>query len=1175
MLIAHRTVPDQTRNRLACSDEPGGKLPFQVCSWSRRKLGFGSRSGSKGPNQPKFTSRLFRYPLGGRNSTKCWTRGLELVLLLAIISYPAAAQNFGSIVGTVTDPTGAAVPGVKLTISSQLRGITLRTTVTNGDGNYAVPGLPPSVYVIAAEHAGFKMERRSSITLSARSTVRVDFTLSLGSVTQQVLVTAPAVHLQTETGTRGQTISGTEVSSVDTNGRSVIQLATLMPGAASQLPSFNVPVGPTSNTSISFNGEEPDHNVWSIDGVEDYDRGCGGCIVVVPDQAAVQEFKVETSNMGESTGFATGGQIAMVLKSGTDQFHGEAFEFNRNTSMAASTFFANATGAAKPTLIFNDFGFNIGGPIYIPGHQKKTFFFFEADWRDVTQGQTIVAPGVPVPWTQGNFSGYASPILNHSNSFSCPGKTSLTCYQPFPGNLIPTSMVNSNAQILGKPNFILPSPNSSGNLYAATPPAPIRVPEQIVRIDHKFSDKTSVMFHFIKEGVHQNFATTLWSGDTYPTVGTLLHEPTQQDALSITRSISPTLLDEFTVGFMRNVNLISPTGTYVQPSGLSIRLPYAAQNTDNRIPTISLYGPALGTQYDVYSWPWKNVINTWTFRDSLSKMSGNHMLNFGAEYMHYLKAQELFGWTQGNFTFNGSETGGNYVGPSGQILNSPGNEFADFMLGDVYSFTELQQQTYPAYLNNLYGVWAGDTWKIRTGLNLDLGLRWEGMPHVYEQHNEISVFRPSLYNPAEAPQLDPSTGAIIPGTGNLLNGIGIAGQNGVPPGMVDNHWALFEPRLGFAWRPASFHNTVIRGGYGLFYENIQGNDVYNVAPNPPFSNSPQIFNTTLTNPGGVPGTIFPGNVQAYDPLYRQPYSQQWSFGVEHQFNPETLFSLAYVGSKGTDLQLNRNINQPLAPANGANINTVVPYRGWGNIGWYQNSVSSNYNSLQASLRFSSWHGLTSGVSYTWSHCLDYRDGDVGGFIQNAYNVGSEYGNCGFDIRQDLIFNYVYDLPFFSRRSGIERSMLGGWRMSGITTLSSGLPLTIGFPGDPAECGCGGYRADVIGDPNQGAGIHSAAEWFNTAAFAAIPAGQFGNGARNIVYGDGVTDWDVSLFKDFTGIPFPGSKEGATFQLRFEFFNLFNTPQFNGYFTTFGQTSFGKPNSTRDPREIQLGAQFMF
>lgn len=1115
--------------------------------------------------------------------------GLTLLVALAFSLLGASglrAQDLGSISGTVTDASGAAMPGVTITIVNQLRNNVVRTLSTNSAGNYAVPDLSVGTYSVSASKSGFVTQNHSNLVLNVRNSIRVDFQLQVGAVTQTVTVTAAALHLQTETGSLSHTITGAHVAQIDTDGRNFVQLATLVPGVAgaSLVGSLNVPVGVTANTGINANGERQAHNVFTVDGQQNYDRGCGGCMEVIPDQNAIQEFNVLTSNAGTDVGFGSGAHIQLELKSGTSNFHGEAFEFNRNTAFDANDYFSNSANKPKPPLIFNDFGFNLGGPIWRPGHAKKTFFFVEIDWRKILQGTTFTPNAPLASWTTGDFGASSPVILDKTKPVACPAGVSGSCYMPFANNAIPSTMLNSNALLLAKPNFIFPTANL-GTQWIGSASVPISVNEQIVRIDHQFSDKTSLMVHYIRNGINQNFPTTLWSGDSYPTVGTdFLNEP-QAALLRLTRSISPSLLNEAMVAFSRQPLTLLPTGNYQKPSGLTVSQLFPGDQ-DNRIPVIR-FGVPMNTSFDLASWPWTNVYQNWQFRDSLTKIAGNHTLSFGAEYMHYFKQQELFGNTQGNFDFNSQSaalgTGGQYINPANpsQVLTTNGNSFADFMLGNAYTYSELQTQSMPTYINNFFGPWFGDTWKVRTGLTLDLGLRWEYMPHAYEQHNNIAVFRPSLYNPADAAQVN-SSGDILPtspglqnisGTEMYLNGMGLAGQNGIPKILVENHLKNFEPRLGFAWQPHPGGKTVIRGGFGLFFENIQGNDIYNVAPNPPFSNSPLLFNTGLSNPGGS-ANIIPSSIVSYDPAYLQPYSQQWSLGVQRQINPAVMFSIMYVGSKSTHQQLSRNINQPTAPVPaGTNINQARPYVGYAGFTWYENSVSSNYNSLQASLRTSSWHGLTTGVAYTYSHCLDYQDNDNSGDINNAYNIAAEYGNCGFDVRHMLVINYVYNLPVFSHATGLKHTMLGGWQLSGISTFYSALPLTIGFGGDPAGCGCGGYRAELVGNPNSGP--KTVNEWFNTAAFAAVPAGQFGDAARNIVYGAGINNWDISLFKNFHGIPFPVNKEGATLQVRLETFNTFNTTQFNGFSTGFGAGNFGRATSTRLPREIQLGAQFMF
>ncbi|MGH9400622.1 MAG: carboxypeptidase regulatory-like domain-containing protein, partial [Terriglobia bacterium] len=404
-------------------------------------------------------------------------------LFLVVGCLGLQAQDLGSIAGTVTDPSGAAMPGVTITVTNQLRGNVVRTLTTNSAGSYAVPDLPASTYSLRAEKTGFTAALHSDLVLNVRSQVRVDFQLTVGAVTQQVTVTAPSVHLQTENGAESQEITGKHVAEIDTDGRNFIQLATLVPGASGQslVGSLNVPVGVTANAGINFNGERQAHNVFSVDGQENYDRGCGGCIEIVPDQDAIAQFNVLTSSASSDVGAGSGGNVQLILKSGTSQYHGEVFEFNRNTSFDAGNFFTNSANKPKPKLDINNFGFNIGGPIALPGHAKKTFFFAELDWRKWIQGNTYTPNAPLAAWTTGDFSKSSPVILDKTKPVACPGGG--TCYQPFLGNVIPGGtggMLNANALLLAQPNFIFNSannPNGSAQ-FIGSASAPINVNEQ-------------------------------------------------------------------------------------------------------------------------------------------------------------------------------------------------------------------------------------------------------------------------------------------------------------------------------------------------------------------------------------------------------------------------------------------------------------------------------------------------------------------------------------------------------------------------------------------------------------------------------------------------------------------------------------------------------------------------
>jgi hypothetical protein len=531
----------------------------------------------------------------------------------------------------------------------------------------------------------------------------------------------------------------------------------------------------------------------------------------------------------------------------------------------------------------------------------------------------------------------------------------------------------------------------------------------------------------------------------------------------------------------------------------------------------------------------------------------------GGIYMHFNKQQDLFGQTQGAFTFDGSYTG---------------NEFADFLLGNAFQYQELQAQYEPNYLSRSYGVFAGDNWKVSSRVTVTLGLRWDGFPHAYEEKNRVSSFYVNRYNPAQAPQID-SNGRIIPGSGNLLNGLGLAGQDGIPRGLVQNHWNIFEPRAGIAWRPLG-EDTVFRIGYGIYYERVQGNDIYNVAPNPPFSSVATIFNTSLSNLGAGGSALVPAALTVYDPAYPTAQVQQYNVGVQRRITRAVVADVSYVGTKGTHLSDTRNINQPLPAgaaqvlAKTANVNQVRPYLGYASINQYYNGGNSSYNALQASLRTDQFHGLTLQASYTYSHALDDVSGDVpGNAHQDAYHAYLERGNSDRDRTQMLILSYVYDIPAPSQKRFVK-AVLGNWQLSGISSFETGTPINITLSGDNAGVGGAPYRPDLVGNPAANGGTRL--QWFNPLAFAKPAPGQFGNAGRNVVRGAGINNTDASLFRNFPRIL---GVESSGLQFRAEFYNLFNHTQWSSYGTTFGVKNFGQAIGARDPRTVQLGLRLYF
>ena len=1058
------------------------------------------------------------------------------------------AQNLGSISGLVKDRTGSVVPGATVKLTHQDTGL-VRTFTTSDSGNYAAPALPAGTYALEATASGFSLTRQTGIVVNLRDALRIDVQLDVTSVQEAVEVKAEAVQLQTENATVGEVISGQQVVALSVNGRNFTSLAALVPGASSTQPSLNTPVGVTSSTAIAFNGLRTSQNVWRMDGQEDYDRGCGGCIAVLPSVEAIAEFKVETSNSAVDTGFGSAGQMNVSTKSGTRLFHGGGWEYVRNDALDAKNFFTNLNGQPKPPLRFNVYGFNIGGPFFIPKlypqSKSKTFFFYNQEWRKLRQSSIFNSATPTLGQRTGNFSDFAKPILDPLTG------------QQFPGNIIPANRIDPNALLLAKPNFIFPLPtNTANNFFTGSASVPTDLREEIVRVDHIFNDHEQMFFRFIEETNNQNFTNNLWSGNTFPTTTTLLKNNPKLYLGQLTSTINARAVNEVSASWTYQPLDLSLHGNYQRPAGLAIAELFP-ENRLNRIPNISLSG-VYNLNYDLASWPWTNAAEIFIARDNLTLTRGAHTIVLGGLYMNFHKQQDLFGQTNGNFSFNGSFTG---------------HAFADFLLGKAFQYTELQNQYSPNYITHSANLYISDNWKVSPRLTVTAGLAWDAFPHAFEEKDRVASFYLKLYDPSKAPQVD-ANGRIVPGSGDRFNGLGSAGKNGIPRGLVENHWALFQPRVGVAWRPVG-DNTVVRAGYGLYNERIQGNDIYNVAPNPPFVSVATIFNTSLSNPGGAGAAIPVSNLTVYDPKYPVPQIQQYNLGIQQRVARGVVANVGFVGTKGTFLSDTRNINQPYPDraaqvlAGNLNVNQARPYPGYGNINLYFNGTNSSYNSLQASLRTEQYHGLTLQASYTYSHSLDYASGDVpGNNHQDAYHWGLERASSNFDRRQIMVFSYVYDIPFLAG-NGLLKQVFGNWQFSGITTFETGTPLNISLPGDNAGIGSAPYRPDVLRDPN----IYGPRQmWFDPTAFAQPARGKFGNAARNVARAAGVNNTDASLFKNF---PKVFKREGSGLQFRAEFYNIFNHAQWSGFRTNYGAADFGAAIAARDARDIQLGLRLYF
>jgi hypothetical protein len=1126
---------------------------------------------------------------------------------VALLSTIAYGQETASIVGTVTDPTGASVPNAKVTITNTDTGVA-RSTTTNTAGAYAAPQLSIGHYNVRVEVTGFKAYEQKGITLNVNDTVRADVVLQVGETQESITVEANAIQVQSDTNEVSQTISAAQVSDLATNGRNVIQLAALVPGAAANIPDFDTPMAQTQNRAIQFNGQRSDHNNWLINGGEAYDRGGGGILIVSPSQDSLQEFKVMTSNYAADLGQSSGGMISMATKSGTKQFHGSLWEYVRNNAFDANTFFANLNGQPKPELRYNTFGGNIGGPVPKIGHEKKTFFFYNQEWRREVNGNQINASSVPTAARNGDFS-YLLPV---SAGGTCTGGACVQLRVPntsdpaeiaklaqyglkpstasapsyIPGNIIPAGLLDSNANALLSAG-LFPAANAANNLYYAVANQLTFYREETFRVDHTIGSKLNLMGSLLYDNGSQQQAPPLWAGGTYATAGSVMAVPSWAGVIHATYTISPTLLNEAAYNYNGNDLNITDYGLYQKPSGYTVPNFFQA-NKDNKLPGFSIGSP-YNVSYSPGWWPWNNTWRSYQVKDDLIWTHGNHNMKFGGSWMHTHKWQQFQLNAGGQMNFDSSATG---------------NAFSDFLMGFASSYSEPASVDYVHISTNNYNLYAMDDWRVNSRLTLNLGIRWEGIPHAFDTEGTASNFYPNLYNPSQAAVFLPSGALDTTGPGfttvpNIplstvrfyMNGVGIAGRNGIPQGLVNNHWDTFAPRVGFAFDLTGKQKTILRAGAGLFYERIGGNEEYNMGQNNvPFAFQPNPTQVYMDNPAtsyvtGLTATApyFPASITTVDQVYKIPTAAQWSLGVQHQLRENAVLSVTYVGNSNYHQSAGRNINtlaqndpNRLGVCGGTcgytgaqlNANLFRPYQGWSSIAPMELAANSNYNSLQVSMRVTTWKNLTVNTAYTWSHAFDIIDGEIFSNISNPFNRRWDYGPAGFDRRHISVTSFIYKLPVF-QHSGSQalRTAFGGWELSGIALFESGTPISIG--GGPDNLGYGGgtsNRANVVA-PITYPGTRF--QWFSTSSFQKPGPLQWGTAARNDVVAPGRNNWNMALFKAFQ------VKENARFEFRAETFNTFNHTQLGGPSTSVTAANFGQITSTFNPRTFQLGAKFLF
>jgi hypothetical protein len=1129
-----------------------------------------------------------------------------LLLSLIILSLSAAslAQELAAtLTGTVTDASGALVSGATVVVHSIDTGADIRTVTTGGSGSFNITNLPAGRYTVTVNNAGFQTFVAKDVILNVAEKHTLDVQLNAGQVSQTIEVTAENTPIQTTTAEESGTVTGDQVRELALNNRNFEQLILLQPGVANQLPD-KVGFGLANNTSISVNGARTGANNYTVDGADINDSGSNGTLLNTPSIDAIQEFTLERSNYDAAFGRSGGGQIVVATKTGTNQFHGSAYEFNRNNYYNANTFAGRASIAAGTPLSasntvpierYNDYGFTLGGPLFIPKfyhpQRYKTFFFWSEEWRKASTPSSI---DLPVP-TNAELGGvFSSPVTDATNP-SCVTASSGTY-------AINPSCYSQNAAAYLKA-FMAPNPanNAQGNQLIINYSQLNNYRQDIIRLDQNFGDKVRVFGRYMEDVVPQNSPFSLWGGNNYPGVETTsINAPGRNLVVNASMTISPKVVNE--------IEFVDAWGAInADLSGVANSPAFTSQLTNNtayqdpygRAPNVNITGlTGLGNGSAPY---FERNIDKNIF-DNLSIQHGNHTIRTGLTAMWMQKTEN---GDAGAATFNFSNTNGNPA-------------FANFLLGQADSYSQVSKDTVPHLRYLTFEFYVQDDWKITRKLTINAGVRYSYFPSPSDSNNTLNNFDPTLYNPANAAVIDPvsgnmtgqtasnsstsATSAAIYANGLIFpTGSACTAAQAIAPQVTcspfgsrvnpnsSNNWG---PRLGLAYDPFGDGKWAVRAGLGIFYDRtLNGIWEQNAFQDPPLVQTTTVTNTPVTSTLNLFDSPLGGQkagpplgpthlVTTGTPAFKLPSYLDYNLSVQHEIMPNTVLEVGYVGTKGTHLLGDVDVNQPTVAARLANptddVNAIRPYLGYGAITARLPVFTSNYNSLQVSLNRRFSHGLTLELGYTWSKFLDTNPFDRSLAVYDTYDYKQSYGPSTLNTPQMLVFSYVYDLPFYRSQRSFVGQVLGGWEFSGITTIQSGQSTTITQGTDPFGAFPNGLgmlspgdtvqrRADQIGDPN---GPKSAAEFFNTAAFSAA-AGHFGTSRPGAILGPGIQVWDMSLIKNFK------FAERVGLQLRLETFNTFNHGNPSGIDTNVGDSTFGAVNAWHDPRNVQIGAKINF
>jgi outer membrane receptor protein involved in Fe transport len=1089
-------------------------------------------------------------------------RTLACVLLTVFASLDVVAQQItGSIRGTVSDPSGAIVQAARITAKQVETGLT-RVVSTDHLGDYVLVELPIGHYQLEVKAQGFQTYVQQGISLDVNETATVGIHLKLGAETQQVDVNADAALVQSTVSSLGETVMQREILDLPLDGRNFSQLGTLQPGVVPLTPGLLDAGGPArANQGYAVDGQRPESNNFLIDGADNVSAVDGG-FVLKPPIDAIAEFKILSHNANAEFGRNTGSTTNIVTRSGTNAFHGAAWEFLRNDAMDASDFFTKSVQPLKQ----NQFGATFGGPIL----KDKTFFFGYYEGFRNRQGETVDATVPSLAERQGTFP---QPLFSFFTG------------QPV---LVPNGQLPSIDPVAQNILPFFPLPNNGSNGFIGTQTLSENNDQFGLRLDHYLTHTDTLNFRYM----YSSGPTTdplSPAGANVPGFPVGEYGRAQNFVAQETHIFSPTIIGVARFSYLRNTFLLDQHINHEPASDLGFQydptLPSAAGP-----PFIQVGGYA--SVGDPITGPRNTFQNTFDLSGSLSWIHGRHELKFGGGYRRdQINALQGIA-TNGFFVFS-------------TFPYSDG--FASFLSGNPVVFLQGGGDFGREIRDRAMDLYGQDNYKVTSHLTLNLGLRYEIPFPATENKNRVNLFVPGAQS-----QVIPTAPA----------GLLYPGDPGVPAGLITTQKTAFAPRVGFAWDPRGDAKTVVSAAYGIFYEPYytgEGGPLQDPVSSPPYLKTQEIMFpvNSFAYPFYTPDPF----AQAFpEPMtllvvarnLHLPYAQDWNLNIQRSFGANWLFQIGYVGTTGVRLprfiEGNPAVFVPGLDGSGnpvSNENNVDQrrlYSGctlaqpnnciYSSVGEIAGIANSSYNALQASLRKRFSHGLSFLASYTWSHSID----DVSSFnitgsasqpvagendlAQNPFDLAAERGPSMFDARHRFVLSYQWSLPFLQHSSDWYGKILGNWQLNGIVTAMSGTPFTVFDSNDvslqgqaPEISGFSSNRPNLIGDPNSGP--RTAAQWFNVSAFQRLqpdPTGQvqvFGNEGRNAVEGPGYVNWDFSAFKN---IRLTESKE---FQFRGELFNVLNHTNFRLPVSDIESPTFGQIQSDVSPRVIQVALKFLF